>query len=82
MTTATLTSKGQITIPKTIREQMMLHTGDKLDFTITETGNVLLIPVTRHVKDVFGRLNRPGQGALTPADMDNAIQQRMMKSSL
>ena len=77
MTTATLTTKGQITIPKDIRERLMLHTGDKLDFRLTESGEVLLKPITRHVDEVFGRLGRPGQQALTPPEMDAAIQQRM-----
>jgi AbrB family looped-hinge helix DNA binding protein len=81
VTTSTLTTKGQITIPKIIREQLMLHAGDKLDFTLTETGDVLLKPVTRRVDDVFGRLSRPGQPTLTPADMDAAIQQRMAKNT-
>lgn len=77
MTTATLTSKGQITIPKEIRERLMLETGDKLDFTLSESGDVLLKPVTRHVDEVFGRLGKPGQAALTPADMDDALRQRL-----
>ncbi|AGA88910.1 looped-hinge helix DNA binding domain, AbrB family [Thioflavicoccus mobilis 8321] len=81
MTTSTLTTKGQITIPKHIRERLMLHAGDKLDFTLTETGDILLKPVTRRVDEVFGRLGRPGQPALTPADMDAAIQQRMAKNT-
>ena len=80
MTTATLTSKGQITIPKHIRERLMLQTGDKLDFTLTEAGDVLLKPVTRHVDEVFGRLGKSGQPPLTPAEMDAAIQQRMAEN--
>lgn len=79
MTTATLTSKGQITIPKEIRERLVLHTGDRLDFILTETGDLLLKPVTRHVDEVFGRLGKPGQPVLSPADMDAVIQQRMTK---
>ncbi|AGA32445.1 transcriptional regulator, AbrB family [Thioalkalivibrio nitratireducens DSM 14787] len=81
MTTATLTSKGQITIPKEIREQLLLHAGDKLDFSLTEAGDVLLRPVTRRVDEVFGRLRKPGQPALTPAEMDVAIHQQMKKSA-
>ncbi|MBK1706963.1 AbrB/MazE/SpoVT family DNA-binding domain-containing protein [Halochromatium glycolicum] len=81
MTTATLTTKGQITIPKHIRDRLMLHAGDKLDFTLTETGDVLLKPVTRRVDEVFGRLARRGQPVLTPADMDAAIQRRMAKDA-
>ncbi|QFY90668.1 AbrB/MazE/SpoVT family DNA-binding domain-containing protein [Magnetovirga frankeli] len=77
MTTATLTTKGQITIPKEIRERLMLHIGDKLDFQLTERGEVLLKPVTRRVNEVFGRLGKAGQKALTAAEMDAAIQQRI-----
>lgn len=80
MTTATLTTKGQITIPKDIRERLMLHTGDKLDFSLTESGDVLLKPVTRHVDEVFGRLGKSGQAPLTPAEMDAAIQRRMAET--
>jgi antitoxin PrlF len=76
MTTATLTTKGQITIPKEIRDRMMLHSGDKLDFQLTEQGEVLLKPVTRHVDEVCGRLSKPGQKAVTPSEMDAAIEQR------
>ena len=34
---ATLTSKGQVTVPVKIRELLNLHTGDKLDFQIEGT---------------------------------------------
>ena len=81
MTTATLTSKGQITIPKEIRDRLMLHSGDKLDFQLTAQGEVLLKPVTRHVDEVFGRLSSPSQTTLTPAEMDAAIQQRTKRTA-
>ena len=43
---ATLTSKGQITIPRKIREQLNLHSGDKLDFKI-EGAAVTFSPARR-----------------------------------
>jgi len=79
MSTATITTKGQVTIPKEIRDRLMLHTGDKLDFTLTESGYVLLKPVTRHVDEVFGRLAKPGQPVLTPEQMQAAIRKRLAK---
>ena len=36
MALATVTNKGQITIPKAVRESLGLHTGDKLEFVIAE----------------------------------------------
>lgn len=77
MSTATITSKGQITIPKEIRDSLMLHTGDRIDFTVTENGEVLLKPLTRRVDDLFGRLQKNGQQALTVEAMDAAISKRV-----
>lgn len=77
MTLATITSKGQITIPKAIRDSLLLHNGDKIDFSITERGEVLLRPVTRRVDEVFGSLHKVGQKALSPEEMDAAINARM-----
>lgn len=76
MATATITSKGQVTIPKEIRDTLFLHTGDKIDFTLTEQGQVVLKPVTRSVDDLFGRLRKPGQKALSTQEMDAAIKKR------
>jgi len=36
MAIATLTTKGQVTIPKKIRETLKLHTGDKIEIIVTE----------------------------------------------
>jgi AbrB family looped-hinge helix DNA binding protein len=54
MATSTVTSKGQITIPKKIREQLRLRTGDKVDFSIEQDGTVKLHPIARSVSEVFG----------------------------
>lgn len=42
MTTATLTSKHQITIPKAIRQQMNLHEGDRIEFQPNANGEIIL----------------------------------------
>lgn len=80
MTMATITSKGQLTIPKDIRDALMLHNGDKVDFVITEEGEVLLRPVTKRVDQVFGRLHKPGRKTLSPEDMDDAIREGMRQA--
>ena len=76
MTIATVTSKGQVTIPKSIRDTLRLQTGDKLEFIVTQEGDTLLRPVTRKVDDVFGRLHKPGRGPVSVEDMDAAIRRR------
>lgn len=59
MTTATMTSKGQTTIPQQIRAYLGLHTGDKIEFLIEEDGRVVLTPLTIDVKDLKGILPKP-----------------------
>ncbi|MXW79681.1 MAG: AbrB/MazE/SpoVT family DNA-binding domain-containing protein, partial [Gemmatimonadetes bacterium] len=49
MAIATLTSKGQVTIPKTVRDALQLREGDKVDFMLTENGEALLKPMTKTV---------------------------------
>jgi antitoxin PrlF len=54
MAISTVTSKGQVTIPKKVREQLHLETGDKLDFRIEEDGSLRVYPVAKKVAEVFG----------------------------
>ena len=46
MSTATITSKGQITIPKPVRTHLDLKTGDRLVFRIRDDGVVEISPLT------------------------------------
>jgi AbrB family looped-hinge helix DNA binding protein len=77
MATATITSKGQITIPKMVRDALHLHSGDKLEFIVSQDGEVLIRPVTKKVDDVFGRLHKPGRKAASIEEMDRAINKRI-----
>ncbi len=54
MTAATMTTKGQITIPKDIRAKLDLQAGDKVDFVIDGAGEVRFIPVTKDVSVLKG----------------------------
>ncbi|MEA3279209.1 MAG: AbrB/MazE/SpoVT family DNA-binding domain-containing protein [Thermodesulfobacteriota bacterium] len=80
MALATLTSKGQVTIPKAVRNSLHLHAGDKVEFVITETKEALLRPVTRKVDDVFGRLHKPGRKLISIEKMDAGIRQKIQAS--
>jgi AbrB family looped-hinge helix DNA binding protein len=73
MAIATITSKGQVTIPKDIREELLLNSGDQLDFSITPQGELLVKPMTRSVSDVVGRLHRPKQAPVSIEAMNQAI---------
>ena len=54
MSTATLTSKGQITLPKSIRNLFKLQPGHKLEFVITGAGEVCLKPRRLGLDDLYG----------------------------
>lgn len=55
---ATLTSKGQVTIPKAIRDRFSLHAGSRISFVALEN-HVEIIPETMSLKDLQGILPKP-----------------------
>lgn len=69
---ATVTSKGQVTIPKPIRDRLHLEPGDKIDFIVDETGDVRVTPVTVPVARLKGMVPTPGS-PVSLAMMDEAI---------
>jgi len=59
MAETTLTSKGQVTVPREIRERLGLAPGDKLAFTLLSDGTVIMRAKTRRLLDLAGSLTRP-----------------------
>ncbi|WDN88239.1 hypothetical protein BuS5_01207 [Desulfosarcina sp. BuS5] len=77
MALATLTTKGQVTIPKKIRELLKLHTGDKIEIIVTEKREAIIRPISKKVDDVFCKLHKPGRKAVTLEAIDEAVRNRM-----
>ena len=77
MPTATLITKGQVTIPKEVREHLGIDTGDRLSFVVQEDGTVMVKPLTRHVRELGGFLRRSGQRPVSISQMDAGIAKRM-----
>jgi AbrB family looped-hinge helix DNA binding protein len=73
MPTATVTSKGQITIPQKVRRHLHLNAGDKVEFSIEDDGTVSVRPVKGSVRDLFGFLKRPGERPVSVEEMNEAI---------
>lgn len=71
--TSTITSKGQTTIPKAVRDQLQLKTGDRIEFVIEDDGRVVLLPATVPVSSLKGMLPRPKKTA-TIEEMQDAIE--------
>jgi len=76
---ATITSKGQTTIPKEIREHLKLHPGDRIDFIIEKEGRVVLEPATIDVRELEGALRKTGRKAVSVEDMNQAVKKRFRK---
>jgi antitoxin PrlF len=79
MPTATLTSKGQITIPKEIREQLRLRAGHRIEFEIDPTGKVSLRPRNKDIRSLKGILKSKNKRAVTVEEMNEAIAEGFSK---
>jgi AbrB family looped-hinge helix DNA binding protein len=58
---ATLTSKGQTTIPKAIRDSLDMKAGDRMTFTLMPDGVVLMRVKNKHVAELAGLLHKKGR---------------------
>jgi len=77
---ATITSKGQITLPGELRKKLALHAGDKVDFFLTKDGYIEGIPVKQHVSKLKGFLPKP-EKAVSLKDMNKAIADGVCKNA-
>ncbi len=76
MPTATMTSKGQITIPVEVRTEMGIHAGDRVEFVLNEdTGRFEVIPATVPVQALKGIVPKPKR-PVSISDMNEAIRKR------
>ncbi len=72
MTTATITSKGQTTIPKDVRDRLALRPGDRVEFVVRDDGTALVVPAKSRLSDLKGCLPPP-ERALTLEQLDDAV---------
>jgi AbrB family looped-hinge helix DNA binding protein len=77
MAVATITTKDQITIPKSVRDSLMLSTGDQIEIIVTDKREALIRPISKKVDEVFGILHKPGRKTVSVEEMDAKIKQRM-----
>jgi antitoxin PrlF len=71
--TTTLTSKGQVTVPQEVREQLRLRGGQQLKFTV-EGDRVIVTPLYRRLSELFGILPKPKR-TVTLEEMDKVVRQ-------
>lgn len=66
---ATLTSRGQATIPREIREGLRMKRGDRMTFTLLPDGTVLMRVKNKSAMSLAGRLFKKGRRALPAEDL-------------
>lgn len=73
MAFATVTSKGQITIPVKVRNSLRLNTGDRVQFVETDKGKFVMTAANRSIRELEGILWQKGRKPVTIEEMDEAI---------
>jgi antitoxin PrlF len=78
MATATLTSKWQITIPSSVRSELHVSAGDRLEFVKTGDGRFEVIAANKDVTSIKGMVR--AQRIVSLEEMDSAIKHKAGKS--
>lgn len=79
MYTSTITSKGQTTIPRDIREKLNLITGDTIEYYVNNTNSITLIHSNLDIANLYGFMKKPNK-TISIEDMNKIISERRAKS--
>ena len=80
MAAATITSKGQITIPAKVRTALGVGSGDRVEFVQTEKGEFTIVPATGSVRELKGLFRGRRSKPVSLAEMDRAIAKGAARS--
>ncbi len=80
MASATITSKGQVTIPVKVREALGLDSGDQIEFVEIDKGKFAIVAATRSIRELKGILRDRRRKAVSIEEMDRAIAEGAAKS--
>ena len=73
MAMATISSKGQVTLPREVRASLGVSAGDRLDFIRLEDGTYAIVPASHSIRALNGLLPRR-ERAVSLEQMDAAIE--------
>ncbi len=76
MASATVTSKGQITIPIAVRDALGLAAGDRVEFVELRKGQFVVVAATRSVRELEGMFRGKSRKPVSIAEMNAAIAKR------
>jgi antitoxin PrlF len=80
LASATVTSKGQITIPVQVRTALGVDAGDRIEFVEVEKGQFAIIPATRSVRELKGLFQDKRRKPVSIEEMNAAIARRASRS--
>ncbi len=78
MATATISSKGQITLPKSLRERLGLESGDRVDFVLSADGRYSLVPIKTSITALMGCVGKSPKPVSVEA-MKEVVKRRAMR---
>lgn len=78
-TKAILSSKGQVVIPKNMRNQLGLHSGSEFAISVKKRGVIELKPIARNIKDFFGK-GKSASRLESTYDIDELIMQAVIEN--
>jgi len=78
MSTAVVTSKGQITIPKPVRDGLGVETGDRVEFVELERGVYTVVAATRDIRALKGVIPKPAK-RVSVEDMNKAVRRHAVR---
>jgi AbrB family looped-hinge helix DNA binding protein len=76
MASATVTSKGQITIPVRVRKALGLDAGDRVEFVEIDKGKFAIVAATRSIRELEGRYKNKRRTPVSVEEMNAAIARR------
>ena len=82
MPTATITSKGQVTIPLSVRDRLGLKSGDQIDFVLESKGRVTLKSTRVPFETLRGILKNTRRKPVSVRQMDQAIERTVREKWL
>jgi antitoxin PrlF len=79
MVRATVTTKGQVTIPKEIRNNAMIESGTQVDFQLQKDGKIILTPIQNDISELKGIVKSRKKKPVSLAEMKKAIGEGAME---
>jgi AbrB family looped-hinge helix DNA binding protein len=77
---AIVSSKGQVVIPRKLREMLGIHAGLELVLNVRKDGVIEMKPSERTIDMFFGRCKRSNESSMSISEMDDAIAKAAMNN--